>query len=362
MREYRTAIPVLQAMRDRPVARDSAGSVTAQDSGASRPRRLTMRCRKETVQRPHSSARGWRPGSCNAAACIDRAVASPDTPWRCAGSAARRKGPRVQEKVVTGSIGSSRDTMGARAAQHVELAFRGFTVGHGAELGTNFLRWVTREAHPLGNVAIVSASDDVDATRAAVAPLAAGDLPSAALFPHGVSAAAARSVASFGFEDQGAMPAMAVDIARMSATTLPPGYVATRIGERGDARGWREAFAIGYGLPTGLARMFSPEVLGADVAAEAQTQYFAIVRDGRTVATSLLYLADGLAGIYCVATVPEERGKGLGAHVTAEALRAAHGVGYRVGVLQSSPAGHNVYLRLGFEDLGTVPMFVRMPA
>jgi hypothetical protein len=27
-----------------------------------------------------------------------------------------------------------------------------------------------------------------------------------------------------------------------------------------------------------------------------------------------------------------------------------------------SPACHNVYLGLGFNDLGTVPMFVRMPA
>jgi GNAT superfamily N-acetyltransferase len=251
--------------------------------------------------------------------------------------------------------------MGARAAQHLVLAFRGFTVGHGAELGTNFLRWATGEAHPLGNVAIVSDPDDVDATRAAAEPLAVSNFPSAVLFSEGVSAAAAQSLAALGFVDQGAMPAMAVDIDRMAATSLPPGYAWARIGEGSGARGWSEAFAVGYDLPQGLARLFSPEVLGADMAADAQTQYFAIVHDGRTVATSLLHLADGLAGIYCVATVPEERSKGLGAHVTAEALRAAHRLGYGVGVLQSSPAGHNVYLGLGFEDLGAVPMFVRMP-
>ena len=80
------------------------------------------------------------------------------------------------------------------------------------------------------------------------------------------------------------------------------------------------------------------------------------------MATSVLHVADGLAGIYCVATLAEERGMGLGGHVTAEALRAAHKFGYHVGVLQSSPAGHSVYLGLGFDDVGTVPMFVRMPA
>jgi len=267
----------------------------------------------------------------------------------------------MQETEMAKSIGSSRDAIGARAARHLELAFRGFTVGHGAELGTNYLRWTTCEAHPLGNVAIVSDPSDADAARAAVEPLVARNLPSAVLFPQGVSAAAARSVVALGFADQGAMPAMAVDIDRMAATSLPPGCAWARIGEGGGARGWSEAFAAGYGVPMGLARLFSPEELGADMAGDAQTQYFAIVRDGRAVATSLLYLADGLAGIYCVATVPEERGKGLGAHVTAEALRAAQALGYGVGVLQSSLAGHSIYLGLGFEDLATVPMFVRMP-
>jgi hypothetical protein len=29
--------------------------------------------------------------------------------------------------------------------------------------------------------------------------------------------------------------------------------------------------------------------------------------------------------------------------------------------LQSSPDGHSVYRKLGFQDLGEVPMFVRVP-
>ena len=65
--------------------------------------------------------------------------------------------------------------------------------------------------------------------------------------------------------------------------------------------------------------------------------------------------------MYCVATLKEERGKGLGAHVTAGALRAAEEQGYRVGVLQSSAAGHSIYQALGFSDRGEVHAFVRMP-
>jgi predicted GNAT family acetyltransferase len=73
-------------------------------------------------------------------------------------------------------------------------------------------------------------------------------------------------------------------------------------------------------------------------APDAPLRFFAIRRNGKAVAAWMLYLADGLAGICCVVTREEERGKGFGAHVTAEPLRAARRLGYRVGELQSSPA------------------------
>jgi len=268
----------------------------------------------------------------------------------------------MQQAAIVGSIGSCGDAIDTRAARHLELAFRHMMRGPGTEHDESFIRLVTGEPHPLGNVAVVSDAGNLATTQAAIGPLLSCDFPAAVLYPNGVSESVARSVAALGFESQGAMPAMAVDIERMAATALPPGYDWARIGAGDDGRGWAEALAVGYGLPQGVARLFSPESLGADLAPGARTQFFAILRDGRAVATSLLYLADGLAGIYCVATLPDERGKGLGAHVTAEALRIAHHLGYGVGVLQSSPAGHSVYLGLGFEDLGEVPMFVRMPA
>jgi hypothetical protein len=39
------------------------------------------------------------------------------------------------------------------------------------------------------------------------------------------------------------------------------------------------------------------------------------------ITESLICLADEVAGVYCVATIQEERGKGLGSHATAEPLR-----------------------------------------
>jgi predicted GNAT family acetyltransferase len=268
----------------------------------------------------------------------------------------------MQQAAIVPSIASLGNAVGARASGHLDLAFRHMMQGQGAELGEHFLRLVTGEPHPLGNLAVVTDPSDLATMQAAVGPLLTCGFPTAVLYPQGVSGTVERSLLAAGFADAGKMPAMAVDIERLAATALPPGYEWARMGEGDEGRAWGDALAVGYGLPQGLARMMSPECLGADMALDAELQFFAIRRKGKAVATSILYLSDGLAGIYCVATRDEERGKGLGAYVTAEPLRAAQRLGYRVGILQSSPAGHSVYLGLGFADFGTVPMFIRMPA
>jgi GNAT superfamily N-acetyltransferase len=69
----------------------------------------------------------------------------------------------------------------------------------------------------------------------------------------------------------------------------------------------------------------------------------------RPVATSLLLLAEGVAGIYCVATVAEARRKGIGAYITQYPLIYARSQGYSIGILQSSEMGLGVYQSLGFQ-------------
>jgi GNAT superfamily N-acetyltransferase len=248
--------------------------------------------------------------------------------------------------------------IGARAARHLDLVFRTLAGGPHAVKNRQFMRLITGELHPMGNIAIVANTSDLDITEAAVRPLVESNLPAAVIYIDGVDAGVADHVVRQGFHED-SMPAMVVEIERMVDTTLPAGYAFERV-SAADSKGWTETLAIGYGIPVGLAQIFSPEALKADSTPNAATQCFAIVKDGRAVATSLLHLADGLAGIYCVATLADERGKGLGGHVTAEALRSAQRLGYRIGVLQSSSAGHSVYLRLGFEDRANVRMFIRL--
>ena len=126
----------------------------------------------------------------------------------------------------------------------------------------------------------------------------------------------------------------------------------SRIGAA-DRDDWTRQFANGYELPLAVAQCFAPSGSAEE---ELPVKFFAVRKNGVIVGTSVCCLKDGVAGIYCVSTIASERGKGLGAHATAEPLRLAAQLGYGVGVLQSSEAGYPVYKQLGFRDFGGVPI------
>jgi hypothetical protein len=252
---------------------------------------------------------------------------------------------------------------GTAIGRHLDSAFRALARSEHCVQESRFLRLITGEPHPFGNFALVSDPVDVDVTREAIDPLLARNVAAAVLFPDMEVPAAVQSyLRDQGFTPHTAMPAMGVNIPSLKPTVLPAGYDLVRIGDGDDGEEWVRQFAVGYELPLGVAQCFSPVALKADTSPDATMQFFAIRRSGAIVGTSVCYLDKGLAGIYCVSTVPTERRKGLGAHATVEPLRLAARLGYQVGILQASAAGHALYRSLGFADFGGVPLYVRMPA
>ena len=257
-----------------------------------------------------------------------------------------------------GSLAELGSQAGWRIGGHLDITFRALA-GRQAVVNHRYFQLITGELHPFGNLAIIT---DPAATGDAIEPLVDIGAPAAAVFPTSPVTREIDSVLqAVGFESHEPLPAMAVEIDALAATGLPAGYTFTRTGAGPEGDVWAATFAEGYELPLGVARLFAPNEVGATAAPDATTQFFAILRDDKPVSMSLLHLADGLAGIYCVATLPNERGKGLGAHATAEPLRLASKLGYRVGVLQSSEAGHSMYEKLGFADFGALPLYVRIP-
>lgn len=161
------------------------------------------------------------------------------------------------------------------------------------------------------------------------------------LLPHG-----------FGFDSN--TPGMAVELAKLPAAVDSP-LTIRQVNEEQLVRAWSEVMVQGFGLPEGaISKM-------ADLTARLGTDlpfghYLGFV-DDRPVATSTLFLAAGVAGIYNVTALPVGRGRGAGSAITLAPLRAAQEMGYHVGILQSSKMGYNVYRRLGFEEVCSMDHF-----
>ncbi len=83
--------------------------------------------------------------------------------------------------------------------------------------------------------------------------------------------------------------------------------------------------------------------------------------DEEPVATTSLFVAEGIAGISVVVTLPLARRRGIGAALTAAALRDACELGCHTAILISLPMGESVYRRLGFVERCRVEEYVWRP-
>src|SRR5581483_9282995 len=124
---------------------------------------------------------------------------------------------------------------------------------------------------------------------------------------------------------------------------------------------WLEVMARGFEMPAvardgiGVAcRRFGFTPGGA------MRHYLGLLHE-QPVAASTLFLAEGVAGIYNVATLPRARRRGIGAALTLAPLLEARDEGYAIGVLQSSKMGLNVYWRLGFRPYTRIVQYVLHP-
>lgn len=156
-------------------------------------------------------------------------------------------------------------------------------------------------------------------------------------------------------------PGMAVDLHALAGSAASvDGLEIRAVMDEESLRTWAQIFTLGYGMPPdweGIIFNVWLE-LGLDLPIRNYLGYL----NGEPVSTSCLFLGGGAAGIYSVATLPEARGRGIGAALTLDPLLEAREMGFRIGVLQSSEMGFNVYKRLGFRHLCQIEYFYRNTA
>ncbi len=161
-----------------------------------------------------------------------------------------------------------------------------------------------------------------------------------------------------GFHIDQDTPGMALDLDRLPPDRPTPVTLRiVRVDNVDQLKVWSHIFIAGYELP----HAWEADVydLMAGLGLDFPLRNYLGYLDGEAVATATLFLGAGAAGIYDVATVPHARGRGLGTALTHAPLTDARKLGYRVGVLQSSEMGYNVYRKLGFEKVCEVTHFYR---
>jgi ribosomal protein S18 acetylase RimI-like enzyme len=159
-----------------------------------------------------------------------------------------------------------------------------------------------------------------------------------------------RHLRRHGFTFYEGPPGMAADLRALNEdVATPPDLRIEPVQDVGTLKQWVHTFIAGYVFfPPSSERTFLDLYtgLGFDL---PQRSYLGLL-NAKPVATSQLFLWAGVAGINCVATLPEARRQGIGTALTLAALRDARSMGYRIGSLQAAPMGLGIYRRLGFQE------------
>lgn len=149
-------------------------------------------------------------------------------------------------------------------------------------------------------------------------------------------------------------PGMALDLHTLDEQlSLPPHLTIERVTDTETLKTWLRILFVGSELPEEGLTLLLDVVSKHGFTDNAPVHYYLGMLDSRPVATSMLYQGGGVAGIYNVTTLPDARRLGIGSALTVAPLLDARAWGYRIGILQSTPMGLNLYRRLGFKEYCT---------
>jgi ribosomal protein S18 acetylase RimI-like enzyme len=109
--------------------------------------------------------------------------------------------------------------------------------------------------------------------------------------------------------------------------------------------------------PARAARVGALLATLADPGSEVRT---VVVRmDGRVVSSNTSVVVGDDVALFSLATLPEYRGRGIGPATQVFLMQDAAARGAKRVVIESSAMGHEIYARLGFEDVGESHVYWR---
>ncbi len=158
------------------------------------------------------------------------------------------------------------------------------------------------------------------------------------------------------------IPGMAADLRAVPDGAADPSKLEIR--EVRDAAlfdRWLEVFRTCFEMPVVAADFFGKGIRSIGFHHDLPYRHYVGFCGDEPAACSSVYLGDGSAGIYNVATLPAFRGRGIGSAMTRRPMRLARERGIGTGILHSSPLGTPVYEKLGFRELCRLTIYLWEP-
>lgn len=135
-------------------------------------------------------------------------------------------------------------------------------------------------------------------------------------------------------------PGMAADLQELELSPIVPSNIITAPVKTCDQfRQWVNILAKVDEQTDALRDGFYQMFEGLGFSPCGNSQLLLGLEDGRAVATSRLFFAGGVTGIWHVASLPEARRKGYGAEMTLSVVQVGCERGYCFGVLYATAAG-----------------------
>lgn len=155
------------------------------------------------------------------------------------------------------------------------------------------------------------------------------------------------------------VPGMAINLDTLDEQfSTPEDITIQRINDLDLLKAWGEIFVKGGELPEFMLQPASERLRYANP--DIVYTYMGWL-DGTPVATSQMVLANGVAGLYNIGTLPEARRRGIGAKMTLLPLVFARSQGYKIGVLTASDMGIGMYRSLGFKEICKINLYLWSP-
>jgi ribosomal protein S18 acetylase RimI-like enzyme len=138
--------------------------------------------------------------------------------------------------------------------------------------------------------------------------------------------------------------------APLAEASLPEGVTIARVPDHEALRAWTGIFYTK--APSPVREAIADIFCDMGCAAHRPWAFYLAYVQGKPVASSMLFRAAGVAGLYFIGTLPDFRRQGIGTAITRYTLQQAQQMGANLAVLQATVMGAPIYRALGFTAYG----------